>query len=154
MEKVQKVTIYCDGACSGNQYRTNTGGWGALLKYGSIVKEIYGGEPNTSNQRMELTACIRAMEQLKSSRYAIQVYTDSAYLVNAMHKRWYLTWVKNGWLNSKKQPVENRDLWEKLLELISARHVSFIKVAGHTGDELNERADALARKGIEQVKKP
>lgn len=102
---------------------------------------------------MELTACIRSLEQLKSLKYEVEVYTDSAYLVNAIHKKWYLTWQKNGWRNSRKQPVENRDLWERLLKLISSRKVAFIKVEGHSGDELNERADSLARKGIEETRK-
>jgi len=153
MKAREKITIYCDGACSGNQFRDNAGGWGAILKYGDNVKEIYGSELNTSNQRMELTACIRSLEQLKSLKYAVEVYTDSAYLVNAIHKKWYLTWQKNGWRNSRKQPVENRDLWERLLKLISSRKVAFIKVEGHSGDELNERADSLARKGIEETRK-
>ena len=154
MKERERITIYCDGACSGNQFRDNAGGWGAILKYGDNVKEIYGSELNTSNQRMELTACIRSLEQLKSLKYEVEVYTDSAYLVNAIHKKWYLNWQKNGWRNSHKQPVENRDLWERLLKLISSRKVAFIKVEGHSGDELNERADSLARKGIEETRKP
>lgn len=86
MPGTEKIVIHCDGACSGNQYRTNTGGWGAILQQGRRVKEIHGGEQNTTNQRMELTACIRALEQLKSGKYDVEVYTDSAYLVNCMQK--------------------------------------------------------------------
>jgi ribonuclease HI len=148
-----KIIIYCDGACSGNQFQKNAGGWGAILKYNDRVKEIYGGEINTSNQRMELTACIKALEQLKPGKYEVTVYTDSAYLFNCMQKKWYLNWQKNGWRNASKRPVENRDLWERLLILTTACKIDFRKVAGHSGDELNERADALAKKGIEEAKK-
>lgn len=152
MPERNKIIIHCDGACSGNQFNHNTGGWGAILKYGAKVREVYGGEHNTTNQRMELTACIRALEQVKSGNYDIFVYTDSAYLINCMQKKWYSTWQKNGWKTVSKKPVENRDLWEKLLSLVSKYEVNFIKVAGHSGDELNERADELARKGIEDIK--
>ena len=148
-----KIIIYCDGACSGNQYRNNAGGWGAILQRGDLLKEIYGGELDTSNQRMELTACIRALEQLKSGKFAVEIYTDSAYLVNCINDKWYVTWQRNGWKNSNKKPVVNRDLWEKLLALLSMYKVVIIKVAGHSGNKLNERADELARQGIEKVKK-
>ena len=147
------IIIYCDGACSGNQYRINAGGWGAILKQGDLLKEIHGGELNTTNQRMELTACIRALEQLKSGKYDVAVYTDSAYLVNCIHNKWYIAWQKNGWKNAAKKAVENRDLWESLLALLSSYKVVFIKVAGHSGNKLNERADELARQGIEKAKK-
>jgi ribonuclease HI len=148
MSAIDKILIHCDGACSGNQYRCNAGGWGAVLQQGSRTKEIYGGEKNTTNQRMELTACIMALEQLKSNKYAVEVYTDSAYLANCMQKKWYATWQKNGWHNAARKPVENRDLWERLLALTSLYKVKFIKVAGHSGNKLNERADELARQGI------
>jgi ribonuclease HI len=151
MPGIDKIIIYCDGACSGNQYRTNTGGWGAILQQGSRLKEIHGGEQNTTNQRMELTACIRALQQIKSGKYDVEVYTDSAYLVNCMEKKWYATWQQNGWRNAARKPVENRDLWEKLLSLISLYKVRFIKVAGHAGNKLNERADELARQGIQDA---
>lgn len=123
-----------------------------MLQYGDKVKEIYGGEINTTNQRMELTACIKALEQIRHAGYEIHIYTDSAYLVNCMQKKWYVKWLENGWKNSLKNPIENRDLWEKLLSLISNHSVKFFKVSGHSGNQLNERADALARKGIKQVK--
>ncbi len=147
------IIIYCDGACSGNQYLSNAGGWGAILKHGDLLKEIHGGELNTTNQRMELTACIKALEQLKSGKYDVAVYTDSAYLVNCIHNKWYTAWRKNGWKNAAKKPVENRGLWERLLKLLSLYTVVFIKVAGHSGNKLNERADELARQGIAKVKK-
>ena len=148
MTAVDKIIIYCDGACSGNQYLCNTGGWGAVLQQGSRTKEICGGEKNTTNQRMELTACIMALEQIKSKKYTVEVYTDSAYLASCMQKKWYVTWQKNGWHNAARKPVENRDLWERLLSLTSLYKVKFIKVAGHSGNTLNERADELARRGI------
>ena len=148
-----KVIIYCDGACSGNQFKINAGGWGAILKYREREKEIYDGELNTTNQRMELTACIRALEQLTSVAYPVEVYTDSAYLANAILQKWYVKWQKNGWKNAAKKPVENRDLWERLLELLKVYRVTFHKVEGHSGDELNERADKLALKGIEKARK-
>jgi ribonuclease HI len=148
-----RVIIYCDGACSGNQNKTNTGGWGALLSHRGKVKEIYGGEPNTTNQRMELTACIKALEEIRSTRYEIDVHTDSAYLANAINQQWYVKWQRNGWLNYNRKPVENRDLWERLLTLLSKYRVNLIKVAGHSGDVLNERADELARQGIADLKK-
>jgi len=122
------------------------------LQYGDKIKEIYGGELNTTNQRMELTACIKALEQIKQPGCKIHILTDSAYLVNCMHKKWYIKWLRNGWKNSQNKPVENRDLWEKLLTLISSHLVKFSKVSGHSGNKLNDRADALARKGIEQVR--
>jgi ribonuclease HI len=117
------------------------------------LKEIHGGELNTTNQRMELTACIMALEQLKSGKYNVEVYTDSAYLVNCINKKWYTAWQRNGWKNAAKKPVENRDLWEKLLGLLALYKVVFIKVTGHSGNALNERADELARQGIAKVKR-
>jgi ribonuclease HI len=149
---MSKVTVYCDGACSGNQYSSNTGGWGAVLKYSDRHKEIYGGERNTTNQRMELTACIKALEQIGASYNEVDVYSDSAYLVNCINRKWYENWQRNGWKNYKKQPVENKDLWERLLKLLSQKTVTFTKVTGHSGLELNELADKLARKGIDEVR--
>ena len=148
---LNKVIVYCDGACSGNQYSNNKGGWGAVLKYQDRHKEIYGGERNTTNQRMEITACIKALEQINASYSEIEVYSDSAYLVNCINKKWYENWQRNGWKNYKKQPVENRDLWEKLLQLLARKKITFIKVSGHSGLELNELADKLARKGISEI---
>jgi ribonuclease HI len=151
MGKYDKVTIYCDGACSGNQFKGNKGGWGAVMVAGDVVKEIRGGEVNTTNQRMELTACLEALKRLNREGLEIEVYSDSAYLVNGMQQRWYDRWQQNGWLNYKKKPVENRDLWEQLLRQIGRQKVSFQKVAGHSGVELNERADELARLAISEL---
>jgi ribonuclease HI len=147
-----RIIIYCDGACSGNQSANNVGGWGAVLKYGEKVKEIHGGEHNTSNQRMELTACIRALREIRIGDIPIDIYSDSAYLVNCMNEGWYLTWQKNGWKNVKKRPVENRDLWTELLELMGRHSVRFHKVSGHSGVHWNERADQLAQEGIQAAR--
>ncbi len=145
-----RIVVYCDGACSGNQSENNVGGWGVVMKYQQHAKELCGGERNTSNQRMELTACIKALEAIKTPKPVV-IHSDSAYLVNCMHDRWYERWQRNGWKNAKKQPVENKDLWERLLELLSQHDVEFKKVQGHAGIELNERADELARQGIKTV---
>ncbi len=145
------IIVYCDGACSGNQSKTNVGGWGAVLKYKNHLKELWGSERNTSNQRMELTSCIRALEEIKSKDKRIEIHSDSAYMINAMNERWFDRWQSNGWKNAKKQPVENKDLWMRLLEVIDGLDVKFKKVRGHTGVELNERADTLAQKGIKEV---
>ena len=147
-----RIVIYCDGACSGNQFKRNKGGWGAVLRYGDHVREISGGERDTSNQRMELTACISALTLVKKRDLRIEVYSDSAYLVNCIREGWYRKWQRNGWKNAAKKPVENRDLWERLIGLLSASKVSFYKVEAHAGVELNERADALARNGMEEGK--
>lgn len=145
------VTIFCDGACSGNQFKGNRGGWGAVLLYKGAVKEIRGGERNTSNQRMELTGCIEALACLKGKELDVTVHSDSAYLVNGMQQKWYERWERNGWLNYSRKPVENRDLWERLLRLVRTHRVVFRKVAGHSGVEHNERADQLARLAIQEL---
>ena len=146
-----RVVIYCDGACSGNQFKENRGGWGAVLSYRGIVKEIRGGEKNTSNQRMELSGCIEALERLKGRGLDVDVYSDSAYLVNGMLQKWYERWERNGWLNYRRKPVENKDLWERLLKVVRAHNVTFRKVSGHSGVELNERADELARLAVSEL---
>lgn len=148
-----KIIIYCDGACSGNQFQNNVGGWGAALSFRDKHKEIYGGEKNTTNNRMELTACIKALEQIKSKEYEIEMYCDSAYIVNCINERWYIKWQRNGWKTAQKKPVENQDLWMRLLELIGQCHVTFHKVKGHAGVELNELADALANRGMAEAAK-
>lgn len=144
------IKIYCDGACSGNQNKNNIGGWGALLIFNDKIKKINGGEKNTTNQRMELTACIKALEAIKSTKYPIEIYTDSAYLYNCIQQKWYEKWEQNGWKNSKKLPIENKDLWEKLLNLIKKYNPTFIKVKGHSGDKYNDEADKLANIWIQK----
>lgn len=114
--------------------------------YGDKMKEISGGEPRTTNNRMELLAAVRALESLKEP-VRVKLHTDSAYMVNCFHDGWYRKWEKNGWINSKKEPVENRDLWERLLALTRYHHVEFVKVKGHSDDKWNNRCDELARAG-------
>lgn len=152
--KKEIIEIYCDGACSGNQFKSNKGGWGAIVKRGDEEREIFGGERNTTNQRMELTACIQALDQLPRGDVDIQVYSDSAYLINCMHQKWYEKWQRNGWRNAKKEPVENKDLWVNLLALVTQHKPTFNKVRGHSGIELNEQADALAQRGIRELVQP
>ena len=142
------ITIYTDGACSGNPGPVS---WGAVLLYGEHRKEIWGGEPATTNQRMELMAVIQALKALKVEKWAVEVYSDSAYVVNAFKQRWIDKWQKNGWKNSKNEPVANQDLWQKLLWLCRKNKVTLKKVAGHSGDELNERCDYLARQAIKEL---
>lgn len=146
---MDKIIIYCDGACSGNQFKENKGGWGALLIYQDKRKEIFGGEQNTTNNRMELKACIEALKSLKKKDTGVEIHTDSAYLHNCIEKKWYVNWERNGWKNAKKEPVENQDLWRELLNLIrSFEEIRFFKVKGHSGVEHNETADRLANKGM------
>lgn len=138
------VTIYTDGACSGNPGR---GGWGAILKYGDKCLEISGFDAHTTNNRMELTAPIEALSRLKQP-CEVSVYSDSAYLVNAFNNGWLTSWQKHNWLKSDKKPVENRDLWEKLLTLCKIHNVKWIKVRGHADNADNNRCDELARMAI------
>jgi len=147
MEKKQ-VTIYTDGACSGNP---GPGGWGAILIYGDAKKEISGGESNTTNNRMELSAIINALKALKYP-CAVKLYSDSAYIVDAVNKSWLNAWQNNGWLTSEKKEVKNIDLWQELLELMKVHDVEFLKVKGHSDNELNNRCDALARAEAEKFK--
>ena len=127
------------------------GGWGAVLLYGQHRKEIWGCEPTTTNQRMELMAVIQALKALKVENWEVEVYSDSAYVVNAFKHRWVDKWQKNGWKNSKNEPVANQDLWQELLRLCRKNKVTLKKVAGHSGDELNERCDYLARQAIKEI---
>ncbi len=142
MEK--KIIIYTDGACSGNPGK---GGWGTLLMYGESKKEISGFDPATTNNRMELMAAIRGLEALKEPCRA-EIYSDSAYLVNAVNEGWLNRWVKNGWKTAAKKPVENIDLWQDILKLIRLHRVTFHKVKGHSDNPYNNRCDELARMAI------
>lgn len=137
---MKEVTIYTDGACSGNP---GPGGWAAILLYKGQRKELWGSSAHTTNQRMELTAAVEALRALKEP-CRVTLYSDSAYLVNCFRQRWYERWQQNGWKNSKGEPVENRDLWEALLALTRQHDVTFVKVKGHADDPLNNRCDALA----------
>jgi len=149
---MDKIIIYCDGSCLNNQSEVNFGGWGAVIQFKDQIKEIYGGEKNTTNQRMELLSCIKALELLKSNKYIVEVYSDSAYLINCMQQGWYKKWQSNGWRNSQKKPVENKDLWEQLIVLIEGFNINFNKIKGHSGNNLNEKVDQLAQKGAYEIK--
>ncbi len=136
----KKVDIYTDGSCSGNP---GPGGWGAVLRYKGVQKELSGGEESTTNNRMELTAAIKALSALKEP-CEVTLYTDSEYLSNAFNKGWIYAWAKNGWKKADKKPVLNKDLWEKLYELMKEHTVTLVWVKGHAENELNNRCDELA----------
>ena len=138
-----EVVIYTDGACKGNPGR---GGWGAWLKFGEQEKELWGGEALTTNNRMELTAPIEALASLKR-RCNVVLYTDSEYLRNGI-STWIHGWKQRGWKTADKKPVKNIDLWQRLDQLSQQHHVSWRWVKGHAGDPGNERADALANRGV------
>lgn len=141
-----KIEIFCDGACSGNP---GPGGYGAILRKGVTEKELSGGEINTTNNRMELTAAISALEAL-TRPCSVSVTTDSQYLVKGITE-WIFAWIKKGWINSKKEPVLNRDLWERLYSLTTKHRVEWKWVRGHSGHPENERCDELARDAITRV---
>ncbi|HZK43719.1 MAG TPA: ribonuclease HI [Syntrophomonadaceae bacterium] len=144
----KEVIIYTDGACSGNP---GPGGWGAVLLYGDNKKEISGFEPQTTNNRMELLAVIKALEVLKVNDWSVTVYSDSAYVVNAIQNNWIGNWQENGWKNSKKDDVANQDLWQRLLILMEINQVTLKKVKGHSGDVWNERCDELATDAVKGI---
>ncbi|KYP82077.1 ribonuclease HI [Ferroacidibacillus organovorans] len=138
------VELYTDGACSGNP---GPGGWSAILVNGAKERELSGGEAETTNQRMEILAAVEGLKALKKP-CEVALHSDSAYLINCINEKWYVKWRKNGWVNSKKEAVKNRDLWEQLLPLLDVHHVTFVKVKGHSGHAYNERCDALARAAV------
>lgn len=141
---VKKVEVYTDGACSRNP---GPGGWGSILIYQGKEKELSGYEKHTTNQRMELKAAIEALRALKES-CEVTLYSDSAYLINAFSQHWIERWIKNGWMNAQRKPVENKDLWMELLDLSMQHHIHWIKVKGHADNINNERCDLLARTAI------
>ena len=141
---MDKVTIYTDGACSGNP---GPGGWGSILMYKDNKKEISGGKKDTTNNVMELTAVIEGLKLLKFP-CKVKLYSDSAYVVNAFNQKWIYGWLKNGWKNASKEPVKNKELWQELYELTKIHEVEFIKVKGHADNEYNNRCDELARNAI------
>jgi ribonuclease HI len=144
MSKV--VTIYTDGACRGNP---GPGGWGVLLEYGDKQRSIYGGEDPTTNNRMELTAVIKALEALKLKCH-IELYTDSKYVLQGITE-WLPNWKKRNWRTASKKPVQNVDLWQALDSLVSKYEINWHWVKGHSGDRGNEIADQLANKGIDEL---
>ena len=140
MEEKKLVYIFSDGACSGNP---GPGGYGVILRCDGKEKELSGGEPDTTNNRMELSGVIAGLEALKYPCRVI-IQTDSRYVVDGIEKGWAKSWRKNNWIKSDKKPALNKDLWERLLELLELHEVSFVWIKGHAGHEENERCDRLA----------
>lgn len=178
---MKTVNLYTDGACSNNQSEKNIGGWGTVLEYGDNVKTLYGGQANTTNNIMEMTSVIEGLKALKSTNIQVSIYSDSAYVVNCFNQKWYVKWRMNGWINSSKKAVENKDLWVELIDLVeSFSTISFYKVKGHLSvgtkefskwhDKYNKQygpvtkefythlvmrnneADALANKGVDEIR--
>jgi ribonuclease HI len=142
------VELFTDGACSGNP---GPGGWGVLLRYGDHTKELYGGEPApTTNNRMELTAAISALEHLTRPS-TVRLHTDSTYVRSGI-TQWIANWQRNGWKTSDRKPVKNADLWQRLATAMARHDVEWLWVKGHAGDPGNERADALANIGMAEVR--
>ena len=137
---MKTVTLYTDGACSGNP---GPGGWGAILSYNGIEKELSGGEPNTTNNRMELLAVISGLEALKEP-CRVELYSDSKYVIDGLSKGWAASWRKNGWRKADKKPALNPDLWEKLLTLAEKHQLSYHWVKGHADNPYNNRCVGLA----------
>ena len=140
----EKIIIYTDGACSGNP---GPGGWGAILMYKNAKKEISGGMKNTTNNIMEITAVLEALKCLKVES-DVQVYSDSAYVVNAFKQGWIYNWIKKGWKTASGENVKNKELWQELYELTQKHKVELIKVKGHSDNEYNNRCDEMARNAI------
>ena len=146
MTSKKHVVMYTDGACKGNP---GVGGWGVSLQYGAHRKELFGGEAETTNNRMELTAAIEGLKQLKQA-CKVTIYTDSKYVMQGMEE-WLAGWKARGWKTASKAPVKNVDLWQQLDDLVGQHEVTWQWVKGHAGDEGNERADELANMGVAQV---
>ena len=141
------IQVYTDGCCLNNQSRKNRGGWAyiAVFDDGQIIKSN-GSNSDTTNQRMELVACIEAMRFIAMlGESKAEIFTDSAYVYNCVKDSWYLKWLNNGWKNSKKEPVKNKDLWEIFISFLEMAHFKFTPVKAHTGDKYNEEADNLAK---------
>jgi ribonuclease HI len=143
---MKTVTLYTDGACSGNP---GPGGWGAILIYNGHEKEMSGGEGHTTNNRMELTAVIRGLEALKEP-CIVELYSDSKYVIDALEKGWAVGWQRRGWVKSDKKPALNPDLWQRLLELCGVHQVRYHWVKGHADNPYNNRCDELATGEIRQ----
>ena len=141
------LRIYTDGGCAGNQHDENLGGWGAVLEFAGVTKELFGAERNTTNNRMEMTALLEAFRALKKDGQTIRVFSDSSYLMDCFRKKWYLGWQKNGWKTAKKTPVENQDLWQALLPFLDRHSITFYRVKGHVNlDSPSTNEAALFRK--------
>ena len=146
--EVKRVAVYTDGGCQPNP---GPGGWGAVLIFNGLEKELYGFEADTTNNRMEMMAAIRALEALKFP-CQVKLHSDSALLINAFNKNWIPGWQRKGWVNASKEPVKNRDLWERLIELSRDHQVEWVKVKGHAGIHYNERCDQLCHQAIAEGK--
>lgn len=146
---MKEIILYTDGACSGNP---GIGGWCAILEYNGVEKVLSGGEKLTTNNRMELYAVIAGLKALKE-KCKVDIYSDSAYVVNAFLQDWISSWVLNNWKTASKKEVQNVDLWKELLDLLNVHQVSWHKVKGHADNEKNNRCDKEARNYIEKLKK-
>jgi ribonuclease HI len=144
--ELTEVEIFTDGACKGNP---GPGGWGAVLEFDGTEREIFGGDPVTTNNRMELTAVIEALAALKRPSHVV-LHTDSQYVMKGMTE-WIRGWKARGWKTASKEPVKNVDLWERLDEAVAPHQIDWVWVRGHSGHDGNERADALANKGVESI---
>ena len=144
---MKKVSIWTDGACS---YNPGPGGWAAILQYGKAEKVLSGGKNETTNNVMELTAVVEGLKALKE-KCSVLLYSDSAYVVNAVEQGWLHNWKANGYRTADKKPVKNRELWEELDTLLSEHAVKFIKVKGHADNEYNNRCDSIARSEVEKL---
>lgn len=147
---MKEISIYTDGACRGNGKEDTIGGFGIVLIYNGNIKEIKEAYKNTTNNKMELMAVIRALSLLKEP-CRVSLYSDSAYVINAVNSCWIEGWLKNNWKNSKKEPVKNRELWEQLIKLMAVHSVKFIKVKGHSDNEYNNRCDKLANLAMDEL---
>jgi len=149
---MKSVTIYTDGACRGNGKENTIGAFGIVFMYNGAKKEVKQAFRNTTNNIMELSAVIQALSMLKEP-CEVKIYSDSAYVINAINQKWIDNWQRNGWKSSTKEPVKNKELWEKLIELIKYHKVQFIKVKGHSDNEYNNRCDELANEAMDELKK-
>ena len=144
---MKKVEMFTDGACSGNP---GPGGWGTILRYKGIEKELSGGEHETTNNRMEMTAVISGLKALNEP-CEVDLYSDSAYVINAFQQDWITNWVKNNWRTADKKEVKNKELWQTLYSLVQIHTINWFKVKGHADNEFNNRCDKLARIEVEKI---
>lgn len=147
---MKSVTIYTDGACRGNGQENTIGAFGIVFIYNGVQKEVKQAFRNTTNNIMELSAVIQGLSMLKEP-CGVKIYSDSAYVVNAINQKWIDNWQRNGWKNSNKEIVKNKELWQKLLELLKIHKVDFIKVKGHSDNPYNNRCDELANEAMDEL---